>query len=131
MPFLVFYFYVIWVQYNCWHLIAQLKTWCALKTWFGFNIILLLASFLFAAKIFWILRNRNMTCLGNENRSNTRLSFNIIGMVDTLKTCYPCNTNSTEEDKFVKWNNNNHSCLILNVGRSCRGSHRLWRILKK
>jgi len=43
-------------------------------------------------------------------------------MVDTPKACYPSNSNSIEEDKFVDWNNNNHSCVILNVDGSYLGS---------
>jgi len=56
-------------------------------------------------------------CLGNENWLNTKLSLNIQGMVDTLKACY-----TTDEDQFIKWNHNNHSCVILNVDGSCLGS---------
>ena len=63
-----------------------------------------------------------MMCLGNENWSNAQLSFNIQGMIATLKACYPCNSNSTEENNLVKWNNNNNSCVILNVDGSCLGS---------
>jgi len=43
-------------------------------------------------------------------------------MIATLKACYPCNSNSPEEDNLVKWNNNNHSFVILNVDGSCLGS---------
>jgi len=43
-------------------------------------------------------------------------------MIATLKSCYPCNSNSIEEDNLVKWNNNNHSCVILNIDGSCLGS---------
>jgi ribonuclease HI len=63
-----------------------------------------------------------MMCLGNENWSTAKLSFNIQGMVDTLKACYPSISNTTDEDQFIKWNNNNHSCVILNVDGSCLGS---------
>jgi len=70
-------------------------------------------SFLFAATIWWAWRNRNMTCLGNENWTKDKLSFNIQGMVDTLKACYSSISNTTDEDQFIKWNNNNHSCVIL------------------
>jgi len=45
----------------------------------------------------------------------TNLSYNIKGMVDTFKDCYLLNTNDVPEDRFVKWKNNNHSCVILNV----------------
>ncbi|XP_024640640.1 uncharacterized protein [Medicago truncatula] len=79
-------------------------------------------SFLFAATIWCAWRNRNMICLGNENWSNVKLSFNIQGMVDTLKACYPSTSNIGDEDQFIKWNNNNHACVILNVDGSCIGS---------
>jgi len=79
-------------------------------------------SFLFAATIWWAWMNRNMMFLDNENWSNAKLSFNIQSMVDTVKTCYPSISNTTDEDQFIKWNNNNHPCVILNVDGSCLGS---------
>lgn len=39
-----------------------------------------------------------MMCLGNENWSNAKLSFNIQGMVDTLKACYTSISNTIYED---------------------------------
>jgi len=79
-------------------------------------------SFLFAATIWWAWRNRNMMCLCNENWLNAKLSFNIQGMVDTLKACDPSISYTTDEGQFIKWNHNNHSCVILNVDGSCLGS---------
>jgi hypothetical protein len=64
----------------------------------------------------------NMMCLGNENWPYVILSFNIQGMVDTLKACYSSTSNIVDEDQFIKWNNNNHSCVMLNVDGSCLGS---------
>jgi len=43
-------------------------------------------------------------------------------MVDTFKFSYPSSSNNTMEDRFVKWNTNNHSSVILNVDESCLGS---------
>jgi len=43
-------------------------------------------------------------------------------MVDTLKACYPSISSTSDEGQFTKWNNNNHSCVILNVDGSCLGS---------
>jgi len=43
-------------------------------------------------------------------------------MVYTLKACYTSIYSTTDEDQFIKWNNNNHSCAILNVDGSCLGS---------
>jgi len=31
-------------------------------------------------------------------------------------------SSTTDEGQFTKWNNNNHSCVILNVDGSCFGS---------
>jgi len=58
----------------------------------------------------------------NENWSNAKLSFNIQGIVDTFKACYPSISSTTDEGQFTKWNNNNHSCVILNVDGCCLGS---------
>jgi len=74
-------------------------------------------SFLFAATVWWTWRNRNMTCLGNDNWYVIQLSFNIQGMVNTIKASYSLITNNSMDDNLnlVKWNNNNHSKVILNV----------------
>jgi len=52
-----------------------------------------------------------MMFLGNDVWSAHQLSFNVQGMVDTLKASYP-----------LIINDNNHSHVILNVDRSCLGS---------
>jgi len=43
-------------------------------------------------------------------------------MVHTLNSCYTTNTNTFLETISVKWNNANHSGIILNVDGSCLGS---------
>jgi hypothetical protein len=63
-----------------------------------------------------------MICLGNEHWTANQLASNIHDMVESLKSSYPLSSNSTMEDRFVKWNQNNHSGVILNVDGSCLGS---------
>lgn len=43
-------------------------------------------------------------------------------MVETFKGCFPPLPNDHSKDIFIKWNNNNHSSVILNVDSSCLGS---------
>ena len=43
-------------------------------------------------------------------------------MVDSFKSCYAVITNVIHTDRFIKWNNGNHYCAILNVDESCLGS---------
>jgi len=43
-------------------------------------------------------------------------------MVDSLISCFTSNCNSQLVDHFIKWNNGNHSCAILNVDGSCMGN---------
>jgi len=63
-----------------------------------------------------------MMCLSNENWTLNYLSYNIHGMVDTWKVSLTSSRNSVIEDKYVKWNHNNHFNVILNVDGSCLGS---------
>ena len=79
-------------------------------------------SFTFAAIVWWAWRHRNIMCLSNENWSLNRLVFNIQGMIETLKNCFSVNRNGVIEERFTKWNDNNHSSVILNVDGSCLGS---------
>jgi len=43
-------------------------------------------------------------------------------MVATFNNRLTINPSSSEEDKFIKWNQNNHSNVIINVDGSCLGS---------
>jgi hypothetical protein len=61
-------------------------------------------------------------CLNNETLSLSRLSFKIRAMVKTFRNCFSPVSNERLVDRYVKWNNNNHSCAILNVDDSCLGS---------
>lgn len=43
-------------------------------------------------------------------------------MIDSLISCFTPNCNSQLVDRFIKWNNGNHYCAILNVDGSCMGT---------
>jgi ribonuclease HI len=43
-------------------------------------------------------------------------------MVETLRNCFSPASNDRLVDRYIKWNNNNYSCVILNVDGSCIGS---------
>jgi hypothetical protein len=43
-------------------------------------------------------------------------------MVETFKNCFSLVSNDMLFDRYIKWNNNNYCCVILNVGGSCLGS---------
>nr|ABD33195.1 Ribonuclease H [Medicago truncatula] len=71
--------------------------------------------FLFAACLWWAWRHRNNMCLSNETWSTHHLSFNIQSMVENFKVCFKPTSNDTLDIRFIKWNNNNFSSVILNV----------------
>ncbi|XP_045797947.1 uncharacterized protein LOC123892169 [Trifolium pratense] len=79
-------------------------------------------SLIFSAGVWWSWRHRNLMSLNNETWSLSRLSFNIRSMVETFKNCFTITPNGGSVDRFIKWNNNNFSCTILNVDGSCLGS---------
>ncbi|XP_024641655.1 uncharacterized protein [Medicago truncatula] len=62
-------------------------------------------------------------CLSHDNWSLNRLVFNIQSMIETFKNCLIVNQNGIVEERFSKWNNNNHSSVILNVDGSCLASN--------
>ncbi|CAJ2643293.1 unnamed protein product [Trifolium pratense] len=76
----------------------------------------------FSAGVWWAWRHRNLMCLQNETWSINRLSFNIQSMIATLTSCFSSHSTTNSEEIHVKWNNNNHSGIILNVDGSCLGS---------
>jgi hypothetical protein len=79
-------------------------------------------SFTFAAIIWWAWRHHNMMCL-------SQYSWSLHGLVFYIQSIYGSNhqqllhhqPSSAEEDKFIKWNHNNHSNVILNVDGICLG----------
>jgi len=78
--------------------------------------------FLFAACLWWAWRHRNNMCLSNETWPTHHLSYNIQSMVGNFKVCFKPTYNDTLDTRFIKWNNNNFSSVILNVDGSCLGS---------
>ena len=78
-------------------------------------------SFIFATTISWAWRHRNLMCLNNEIWTLSRLSYNIHNMVDSLNLCFKTNS-QIDQVKFIGWNNDNYSCVILNVDGSCMGT---------
>jgi ribonuclease HI len=43
-------------------------------------------------------------------------------MVETFTTCFVSRSSSAQIDRYIRWNNDNHSWVILNVDGSCHGS---------
>jgi len=79
-------------------------------------------SFLFAATVWWAWCHRNLMCLSNDNWPLCRLSYNIHSMVDSFISCFATTPIIVSDDIFIKWNNDNHSAVILNVDGSCLGT---------
>jgi hypothetical protein len=78
---------------------------------------------LFSAGVWWSWRQRNLMSLNSETCSSSQLSFNIRAMVETSRNCFSIIFNDRLDDRYIKWNNNNHSCAILNVDCSFLGCH--------
>ncbi|GAU41508.1 hypothetical protein TSUD_302460 [Trifolium subterraneum] len=79
-------------------------------------------AYTFSASVWWAWRHRNLMCLNNESWSLNRLSFNIHSMVDIFTSSFSSNSDGTSVSRLIKWNNDNFSCVILNVDGSCLGS---------
>ncbi|MCI06679.1 S-like ribonuclease, partial [Trifolium medium] len=79
-------------------------------------------SYKFSTGVWWSWRHHNLMCLNNETWFLSRLSYNIRYMVETFKNCFSHASNVSSADRYIKWNNNNYSCTILNVEGSCLGS---------
>lgn len=43
-------------------------------------------------------------------------------MVDSFNLCFKNNSQIDQVDRFIRWNNDNYSCVILNVDGSCMGT---------
>jgi hypothetical protein len=76
----------------------------------------------FSDGVWWSWRHRNLMCLNNKTWSFSRLSFNIRTMVETFKNCFWGAFNDEIVNRYIKLNNNNYSCVILNVDGSCLSS---------
>jgi len=53
---------------------------------------------------------------------NNYLSYNIHSMVDSFNLFFKNNSQIDQVDRFIRWNNDNYSCVILNVDGSCMGT---------
>jgi len=61
-------------------------------------------------------------CLNNETWSGYYLFSNIYNSVDTIISTFKNDDAVIFEDRYVKWNCNNHMGIILNVDGSCNGT---------
>lgn len=79
-------------------------------------------AILFAAGLWWIWRSRNARCMSEESMLLQRLAANITYFVDDINSCFFQPLPVMVSDRYVKWNNSNFNCTILNVDGSCIGS---------
>jgi len=79
-------------------------------------------SFIFMATVWWAWRHHNLMCLSNENWSLSRLFYNIYSMVDSFISCFKINAHADHVERFIRWNNDNYSCTIINVDGSFLGN---------
>ncbi|KAK2362342.1 hypothetical protein QL285_087413 [Trifolium repens] len=79
-------------------------------------------ALLFSAGVWWSWKHCNLMCMNNETWSLSQISFNIRAMVGTSQNCFSPVFNDRLVDRYIKWNNNNHSCAILNVDDRCLDS---------
>jgi hypothetical protein len=56
-----------------------------------------------------------LMCFPNDTWSINHISFNIQNKVATLTSCFSSHSSTIAEDILVKWNNNNHFSVILNI----------------
>jgi ribonuclease HI len=78
-------------------------------------------SIIFLSGLWWIWRHRNLMCLGNETLSLTQLCSNIYSLVETISSAFHSAATAPPPDRFIRWNNNNLQCTILNIDGSCSG----------
>jgi hypothetical protein len=79
-------------------------------------------AYTFSAGVWWVWRHRNAMCFDNESWSLNWLSFNIHSMIDIFTSSFSSSPVGSSVDTLIKWNNENFSCVILNVDDSCLGS---------
>ena len=81
-----------------------------------------LTPLFFFACLWWVWRCCNSMCLSSEHMSLTRLSANIMSSVKDINLAFSSPIPITSMDPYIRWNNNNFDCAILNVDGSCIGS---------
>lgn len=77
---------------------------------------------LFLAGIWWVWRYRNLMCLNNESWSLFRITNNICHSAESISLSFQKDGSATHQERFVRWNCNNHMGTILNVDGSCLGT---------
>jgi len=75
----------------------------------------------FSAGVWWSWRHRNLMCLGGETWSLHHLTCNIKNSIEVIKASFSSTSFVVTVDRYIKWNDNNASCVILNVDGSCHG----------
>lgn len=78
-------------------------------------------STVFFAALWWLWKHRSLMCLSNETMSVTRLCCNIFDLAESISTSLRNTASTPAPARFIRWNNNNHMCTILNVDGSCNG----------
>jgi ribonuclease HI len=61
-------------------------------------------------------------CFSNNIWPWRHLAANIYNSIKVIKSNFSTPVIVAPADRLVKWNNNNHTCVILNVDGSCHGS---------
>jgi len=75
----------------------------------------------FAAGLWWVWLNRNSMTINNEEMSIHRVAANIRNSADNILQAFPPNQ-AVQMERYVRWNNRNFDCNILNVDGSSLGS---------
>jgi hypothetical protein len=61
-------------------------------------------------------------CLGAKTWSLQHHACNINNTIEVITSCFPSIASSATANSYIKWNNNNYSCAILNVDGGCHGT---------
>jgi len=79
-------------------------------------------SNIFSARIWWVCRHRNLSCLNHEVWSLNQLFFHINSSTKVMKNTLSKHGTVDTTKRFIRWNCYNHSCHILDVDGSCLGT---------
>jgi len=75
-----------------------------------------------SAVVWWSWRHRNLMCLGGETWSLQRLTCNIKNSIESIVISFSPSASAVTTNRYIKWNSNNFSGVILNVDGSCHGT---------
>lgn len=76
---------------------------------------------IFAAGLWWVWICRNAMCINNEQMPIQRVTANIRNATDSIMQAFPSHQFDHLE-RYIRWNNHNFDCNILNVDGSCLGT---------